>query len=336
MSNKKGDYVKDSLYGAHLHGDRAKFANSPTADRMGAIQRMHVKRLTELAANRFEWTNLPEEIDPRFLELNLFYRALTVFFKDDTNDKYFALRGSPNGPWDIMDNPLSFQVTGNQFTPRTLSSARTWKQGDDGELVESDAECVPIWANYLRVPDLDVVLIYAYKFADLDMTIEINAHNARRNKVVAVDENQQLSATNINREIDNGSNFVALKPDGMGALPTALDLGILPDSIEKLHILRVRLENECMGMLGINNANQDKKERLVADEVAANDKQVQATKNVALNSRRDAAAQINKLYGLNIEVNYHEDNQPESEVGTGSKSEPTGPVAVEKVQETAA
>jgi hypothetical protein len=59
-----------------------------------------------------------------------------------------------------------------------------------------------------------------------------------------------------------------------------------------------------MGLLGINNANQDKKERLVAAEVGANDEQVQATRNIALNARQQAAERINKLYGLSVEVDF--------------------------------
>jgi hypothetical protein len=59
-----------------------------------------------------------------------------------------------------------------------------------------------------------------------------------------------------------------------------------------------------MGMLGINGANQDKKERLVAAEVGANDEQVQASRNVALNARQFACEQINQLWGLNVSVDF--------------------------------
>lgn len=332
--SKNGDYVRQSLYGAHLNGDRAKYANSPTDDRMGAHQRMHIKRLTELCANRFEWKGLPPEIDPRFLEMNLFYRALSVFFKDKINGKFFVMKGAPNGPWDITDNPTAYTVTGNQFVSRILSAVRTYKEVE-GEIVPTteEPECVPIWANYLRVPDLDVVLIYAWKFAELDVTIEINSRNARRNKVVIVDENQNLTAANIVRQMEEGNNFIKLNQAGATAVPTALDLGIQPDSIEKLHILRVRLENECMGMLGIDNANQDKKERLVANEVDANNGQTQSSRNVALNARRDAAKQINELYGLNVTVDFHKE-EPTTGDDVEKNEEPSGPNAV-KMEEAA-
>jgi len=56
--------------------------------------------------------------------------------------------------------------------------------------------------------------------------------------------------------------------------------------------------------LGLNNANQDKKERLVTDEVSANDEQVMASRNIHLKARKTAADKINKMFGLNINVKF--------------------------------
>ena len=40
-------------------------------------------RLMELSISMFEWKNLPEGIDERFLEMVLFTDGHAVFFKDD-------------------------------------------------------------------------------------------------------------------------------------------------------------------------------------------------------------------------------------------------------------
>lgn len=318
----KRDYVGKQLYGAHLRGDQAVFANSNVNDRFSAINRMHIRTLTERACNRFKWLNLPDGVDERYLELTLFYSALAVFFKDKGSDGIFAMKGAASGPPDINMNPREFTITsgGGQFTGRQVSAVNTFRQEGEDIIETVDPDAVPVWSNYLRVPDIDIVLIYAYKLADLDVTIEINAHNARRNKIVAVDENQQLTATNINRQIDQGDNFIKLSNSGLNAVPTTLDLGVLPDTIEKLHILRVRLENECMNLLGVNSANQDKKERLVADEVAANDEMVQTNKNIALNQREAAVEKINKLWGLDIKVMYKSDWDAEQKAEKAAKA----------------
>jgi hypothetical protein len=83
------------------------------------------------------------------------------------------------------------------------------------------------------------------------------------------------------------------------------DMGINPDTIEKLDIVRARQWNVCMGLLGIDNANQDKKERLVESEVGANDEQTDSMKFVNLNARRQAAEAINEVFNLDVSVDYN-------------------------------
>lgn len=292
MSRKKRpsaatEYHNDFLYGT-------KFANNPANNREAVMERMYFRILSELAANRFKWEGLPDEIDVRFMEVTLLYRALSVFYFDTEYDKYFALQGAPANQVNMLQNPTAFVVVGNDFVSKTLSYKK----------------CVPIWANYMRTPDLDIISIYAHKLANVDRTVEINVANARQNKVVAASDNQRLSMVNINRQIDEGQNLIQVN----GAIQDmafiqALDLGINPDLLDKVHILRTRLWNECMGLLGIDNANQDKKERLVSAEVDANDDQTANMRYVNLNARRKAADDINKMFpNLNVTVSYHTDD----------------------------
>ena len=62
--------------------------------------------------------------------------------------------------------------------------------------------------------------------------------------------------------------------------------------------------NEALTFLGINNANTDKKERLITDEVRANDEQLYIARQIMLNARKQACDEINKMFGLNIDVEF--------------------------------
>jgi hypothetical protein len=167
-------------------------------------------------------------------------------------------------------------------------------------------KAVGMWGNYLRYPDIDKVTLYSSRLATIERTLEINSKNARRTKVVTSTMNNQLSMTNISRQQDEGVEVINVKEGaGIGENITAIDLGILPDQYDKLSILRTRWWNECMNLLGIDNANQDKKERLVAAEVGANDAQTDSMRYVALNSRRYYAEQINHVFGQNITVDFN-------------------------------
>lgn len=303
-ANKRGGGA-DELYRNHLFG--SPFQHNPTNNRQIIIERMYMRLLTELAANRFKWEGLPESVDQRFLEMTLYYRALSVFYYDNDFNAYLSLEGGGQGYVDVLKNPTSFTTIGNEYVSKTLKAYRPQKaESYTPEAAKRTA--IPIWANYVRVPDWDIVQIYSQRLAELDMTIEINSRNARRNKVVVTSENTKLSVVNFARQVDEGNNVIQVQADGplqdLGFIQ-AVDMNINVDAIEKLHIVRTRMWNECMGLMGINNANQDKKERLVAAEVDANDDQTSMMKYVNLNARRQAAETINKVHGLNISVDFY-------------------------------
>lgn len=293
--NKRGSDV-DAMYNEHL--GRGAFRFNPADSRVRAIQRILQRNMVELAVNRFKWSNLPDSVDPRFLELTLYRRGLIVFYYDERYSRYLAVQGNSVGNNNMQDNPTRFQTYGSNY----ISPGALWAVG-------AKPECVPIWSNYLRTPDHDIVEVYSGKIADLDRTIEINSISARRTKVLAVNENTQLSVENINRELDKGVGAIRTSVDpATGMIPvTALDLGVDPDSIIKLSMLRGRLWNEAMGLLGIDNANTEKRERVQAAEVEANEDQVATARWVNLNARKQAAAKINERYGMDITVEYHHD-----------------------------
>jgi hypothetical protein len=290
-SNNRTDVVKATYYDPFMN--TGKRLRNDTESRQVMLERMYMRVLGELAMNRFEWKGFPPSVNLRYLELTLYYNALSVVFKDKNTDALFALRGAPSGRRNMVDDPIAFTLTGPNFQGITLSVRK----------------CVPIWANYFRVPDLDIVSTYAYKLSQIDRTIEINLNSARRTKVLAFNENSQLTAENINRQLERGDAAIGIDTS-MGSLSdmvSALDMGVDPKSIETLSVVRGRLWSEAMGLLGINNANQDKKERLVEAEVGANNDQIENTRQVNLNARQEAADAINRMWGLNVTVDYHTD-----------------------------
>lgn len=290
MSKKRvqrNDDVWNSVYQPFLNPRRT--ASSDTQ----AIAWMIERKLLELSMNRFTWEGLPDEIDVRWMEMSLNFYGLSVFHFDPEYDKYFAMRAAPGGQLNFVGNPTEYHVYGNQFYNKTL--------GID--------KCVPIWANYMRMPDWDIIRIYSTRLAEMDRTIEINAQSARRSKIITASENQRLTAMNMNRMIDEGSAFIPVDTsfDPANAIQT-FDLGINPDSIINMHMLRTREWGECMTMLGINVSNQDKKERLTAAETSGNDDVIATIRATNLQARERACDEINKMYpNLNVSVRYTTD-----------------------------
>ena len=302
--SKKRDLVWDNYYAPAANG----FKNNPNRNYKFLIKSMYMRHLTELAINRFKWEGLPKSIDSRFLELELFRHALVTFYEETRPEfvanygkRFFATAAAPMGALNVYENPVEFRTYGTRYQSRTLKGN----------------ECVPIWANMLRTPDVDIVEVYAEQLTELTITIQANSKLLRKAKIIYANENTRLSYANISRQIDEGVEVLYGQENAMDpANIQVLDLGGDPVGVLNLMIAKSKLWNECMTMMGINNANQDKKERLVADEVAANDDQVFATRGIALNSRKYAAEQINDKYRmpdgskLNVTVDFNTDSQP--------------------------
>jgi hypothetical protein len=238
-------------YYPHLAGGTPHYAGQGQDRR----RMMIAKKLTEIAMNRFEWTGFPEEVqldNTRWLEKCLFETALAVFYYDDEWSRHFVMRAAPAGVWNMIGNPTKYLAYGNQYYNK-------WLEADD---------CVPIWANYLRFPDFEVVSIYSEILSEIDQTIQVNAKNARRTKIIRVSEKSRLSFDNIQRQIDAGETFIKVLPElpSLTDAMEAIDLGIDPSS-------------------------------LIDDQVSV----IRATN---LKARQEAAAQIADQFGFDVEVNY--------------------------------
>jgi hypothetical protein len=313
MSKSKRGGGANEIYQAHLFGSTG-FKYNPAIAREAAITRLLERNMTELAVNRFKWTGLPASIDPRFLEMCLFFNALAVVYWDKDYDKLLAVRGTGTGFVNMLDNPVSFTVIGPgslikpttdtapaQFQNKIISAYSPAAHMDlDDE--EKRLKAIPIWANYLRSPEIDIVKIYATRLATIDRTLEINSKNSRRNKVIKGSPNMQLSMVNFARGIDQGDELMQVTgPMQDMEFIEALDLGVDAESFDKLSLLRTRIWNEAMTLLGIDAANQDKKERLVVAEVGANDGQTDSMRFVSLNARRQACDMINEVFSGDLE-----------------------------------
>jgi hypothetical protein len=308
------NYYNDILFVSDPRQNR-----SPAADRERMIATMLHRNISELAVNRFAWKNLPEGVDARFIEMCLLLNGCVVWYWDKAYDKLLAVRGNGQGYTNWLDNPVSYQIVGpgsvmkpgdtegtmasKAFRYKTLSAYQPTIDYTDEQARDKG---IGMWPNYFRKPELDIINIYAPRLATLDRTLEINSKNARRNKILRTTQDTQLSVVNMNRQIDEGVEAIQVTGplSDMDAI-TSLDLGVDPTSFDALSILRTRMWNECMNLLGIDNANQDKKERLVAAEVGANDSQTDSMRFVSLNARRKAIEHVNQVFGQNIEVDFN-------------------------------
>lgn len=304
QNKSSDDPVYSTFYEPHLSGGRMR--NSPHRNRLRLHENVNWRILTELSANRFKWWGLPESVDERFLELGLLRSGGMLFWWYDDPDKYLGSRYLVSrftvaGHNNHYDNPSAFQpiATSLEGVPKVDS-----KSG------------VPIWSNYLRTPDMDIIYLYASKLAQIDTTIEINISASRHTKVVAAEENQRLTMENIARQQSEGIPTIYVNGAFDSSTLQALDLGPHHETLPNLLVTRHRIYDECLSLLGVSAVNDDKAERMITGEVESAEDQAKVTRNIALRSRQQAAEQINRLFpDLSISVDWASSTDPNQSDG---------------------
>ncbi len=246
-------------------------------------------RLQEICINMFEWSNLPETVDERFLELTLCEYGHAIYFNDEVIGDLVAT-SMIGGPLDVYRIP----------TRRTAYAVNGYQKN------LTDKDSVLIFNNYLHTPSMLTIILYARRLYEIERTIDVNVKAQKTPVAILCDESQLFTMKNVYEKYDGNEPviFGARNLDMKGIQAMKTDAPFVAD---KLNILKRQIWNEAMTIFGVENANAEKKERLVTDEVLSNLGGVQAQRYVMLNSRRQAAKKINKMFGTDIEVNFRQD-----------------------------
>ncbi len=270
----------------------------------------YIDRLTELALVMFEWKNVPDTIDVRYLELTLFRDGQAIFFKDEVLG-FLGLQCAVNGNFNVYRVPLKRRAyASNGYNNNTLTI-------DDS---------VIIYNNYLRTNSVRDVKMFAQRLYDIDRTIDVNARAQKTPVLIQCEENQRLTMLNAYKEFDGNAPVIFadknLDINSIKVLQTNA-----PYVGDKLYQLKTQYYNEALTYLGISNVNFEKKERLVSDEVSRQQGGVIANRYGRLEMRRKACDEINKMFDLNMSVDYREDFRElgdlylaEGETGDGSNA----------------
>lgn len=245
---------------------------------------MYYDRLKEMAISMYEWINLPNSVDERFLELTLFSDGMCIFFEDSILG-HLCLQTMIGGRLNVYRIPIQ----------RTAYSA----SGYNKKLTEKNS--VIIFNNMLHTSCVRDVELFAKRLYNLDRVIDVNANAQKTPVLIKSSEKKRLTMKNLYMQYDgnqpfifgdddlNTQNFQVLKTDA-------------PYVCDKIYNLKTQYWNEALTYLGIPNMTINKKERVITDEVLRSQGGTIASGNSRLYMRKQACKQINEMFGLDIDV----------------------------------
>lgn len=246
----------------------------------------YLLKLTNKAIACYDWKNLPQTIDVRYLEHTLFVYGKALVF-NEPNIGLVVAKVSAGGPLDIYNVP----------TDRRAYASNGMTAGCN------ETNSVLIYNTPMRNPSLFIAELYAQRLAEIDRTIDVNVKRQKTPFILTTNETQQLTVRNLMLQIDDNQYDIIVDKNFDNDMLKSIDI-TAPYVADKLQLLKEKTYREAINSLGINATNTEKKERMITSEVEGDNGDVENERFVGLMMRRQAVDKINEMFGTNIEVDF--------------------------------
>ena len=249
----------------------------------------YLERMKKICLSMFDWVNLPESMNARFLEMCLFYQGqAALLYSDDYG--FINTMASDGGYINIYGLPTEINCYSYRFNER-----RSLYTVDVGE--DKGKECVLVMNNYERVPTAMTIQLFCKRLAEADRVLDTNLNALRTPILITTDQKQYFTLKKMYEEYDGNTPAIfadknLISPDALKAIKT--DAPVLLDDVLQY---KTAIWNEFLTFMGLQNLSE-KKERLISSEVDSNNELINMNLQALLVPRKEACRQFNEKYGL--------------------------------------
>lgn len=251
-----------------------------SADYNGNVMRMFTNQIMRLALMRYEWVNLPESCNERYLETILLRNGMaTISFPKRMPGVFLSL------------------MVGGEYPPNMYNEPKKWSAlGDNGTNFECDnRNGVVVFENRLRAPLLWDIQMWAQELADIYRTMQINRLHQKTPYIIKGSQSNVLDMQNLYKQIGGGEPAI-LALNGIEQVQVdVLSTGV-PYLGSDLQAAYESCWNNIFKWLGIEHL-PFKAERRIEDEVRSMSQPTVLTISDGLECRREAADKLNRRFG---------------------------------------
>lgn len=259
----------------------------------------YLDRMRKIALSMFEWENLPDSMNARYLEMTLFYKGQAGLLYDKDYG-FINTQATDSGYINIYGLPSRIQCYSYRY-----NEMRDLYVKGSGEPI--DKEAILVLNNYDRTPTATTLQLFAYRLAQAQRTADVNIMAQRTPILITTDQRQEFSMRKLYEQYDGNTPVIyadknsGLNPDAVRAIKT--DAPFIATDILQYKIL---IWNEFLSFLGISNLDE-KRERLISSEIDSNNELVNMNLQSYLIPRKKACEEFNQKYGTNIDVKVRSD-----------------------------
>ena len=152
-----------------------------------------------------------------------------------------------------------------------------------------------------------MIAIFAQRLASCDAGIDVNVFNSRAAYFAEAEtEAQSKTIKAAYDEISEGNPLVVAKTDTLSGDGLKLFFNNLKNNYiaNDMQDTKASIMHEFLTLLGINNANTDKKERLITSEVESNNEELFFNIGVIKANLEDQSKKCKKLFGDKFSIEY--------------------------------
>lgn len=261
----------------------------------------YLDRFKKIATSLFEWQNLPDSMDARFIELCLYFMGKCAFVYDMKMGGLINTKCAYSGNFNIYGIPTELNCWSYSYNTKRL----TYQNND---IPEDDKEkyAILVMNNFDMIPTAPTLELFAQRLAEAQRACDVNIKQQKYPRLILTDKKQELTMRNlINQVDDNELNIFAdknlLTPEQLRSVET-----MAPYVADKLTDYKKEIWNEALTFLGISNIDY-KRERMISSETDSKNELINLNLQSYLITRKKACEEINKAFGTNIDVRVRSD-----------------------------
>ncbi len=260
----------------------------------------YLERFKKIAMSIFEWVNLPDSMDARYIEKCLYYLGTAGLLHTEEYG-FINTKATSAGDFNIYGLPTAIQCYSYSFNEqRRLYSGLTGVNND------INSEAILVMNNWERVPTASTIELFALRLYEAERACDVNIKAQKTPVLLLIDENQRFTMKNLYEQYDGNTPVIfgdknQLSVDTIKAIKT--DAPFVANDIMQY---KKEIWNEALTFLGVNNLSE-KRERLISDETNTNNELINLNLMSYLAPRKLACKQFNEKYGMNIDVKVRSD-----------------------------
>lgn len=252
----------------------------------------YLERMKKIALSMFEWENLPNSMNARYLEQCLYYKGQAALLYDEDYG-FINTQAADSGYINIYGLPTKL----NCFSYSFNKMRELYVPGTN---LPAEEECILVMNNYERVPTASTIELYAKRLAEAQRTADINVAAQKTPVLIMTNKNQELTMRNMYAQYDGNAPVIFGDKDVLQDKPIEVLKTDAPFIANDIRVYMQGIWNDFLTFLGIANLDE-KRERLVKAETDSNNEVVNMNMLSYLIPRQQAAKEFNEKFGLHGE-----------------------------------